>query len=391
MVEKKHTLQELKMRQALPLDAKISMTKLRIRQWVEHYGIDGVYVSFSGGKDSTVLLHIARSIYPEMRAMFIDTGLEYPEIRDFVKTFEHVDIVKPKLTFKQVIEKYGYPFISKEVSETVFGARKYLTELTKHATITKAGRQAGRQHRIITDTNAYLDLINLLKRKMQTRAGGSNERLLILLGELPTKTGNFPKSRYNCERYKFFIDAPFEISNRCCNVMKKEPAAKYTKQTGRVPIIGTLAEESWLRMQKWLQNGCNAFESKKPVSNPLSFWTNQDILNYIVKYNVKICSVYGDIVPDYGEEQINGQMDFADLGLIGDNRKYKTTGCARTGCMFCGFGCHLEKEGEGRFELMKKTHPKQYDYIMRSKEKGGLNYKFVIDWINEHGHFNIKY
>lgn len=226
---------------------------------------------------------------------------------------------------------------------------------------------------------------------MQTRAGGSNERLLILLGELPTKTGNFPKSRYNCERYKFFIDAPFEISNRCCNVMKKEPAAKYTKQTGRVPIIGTLAEESWLRMQKWLQNGCNAFESKKPVSNPLSFWTNQDILNYIVKYNVKICSVYGDIVPDYGEEQINGQMDFADLGLIGDNRKYKTTGCARTGCMFCGFGCHLEKEGEGRFELMKKTHSKQYDYIMRSKEKGGLNYKFVIDWINEHGHFNIKY
>ena len=84
-------------------------------------------------------------------------------------------------------------------------------------------------------------------------------------------------------------------------------------------------------------------------------------------------------------------MDIADLGLAKDVRRLKTTGCNRTGCMFCGFGCHLEKEGEGRFERMKITHPKVYDYLMRSKEEGGLNYKEIIDWINEHGNMNIRY
>lgn len=126
-----HTIDDLKMRQALPLDVKVRMTQQRIREWVNEFGIDGVYVSFSGGKDSTVLLHIVRQIYPDMRAVFVDTGLEYPEIREFVKTFENVEWLKPTMTFKQVIEKYGYPFISKEVAECVYGARKYLTELNK--------------------------------------------------------------------------------------------------------------------------------------------------------------------------------------------------------------------------------------------------------------------
>ena len=67
------------------------------------------------------------------------------------------------------------------------------------------------------------------------------------------------------------------------------------------------------------------------------------------------------------------------------------TGVQRTGCMFCGYGCHLEELEHGRFVLMKKTHPKQYDYIMRPREQGGLGYKEVIDWINEHGNFNIAY
>lgn len=126
-MDSKHTIQELYEWQSLPLNVKILMTKRRIRDWVNYFGIDGVYVSFSGGKDSTVLLHIAREIYPEIKACFIDTGLEYPEIRQFVKTFDNVDIVKPKLGFKKVCEKYGFPLISKEVSERVYYAQKYLT------------------------------------------------------------------------------------------------------------------------------------------------------------------------------------------------------------------------------------------------------------------------
>lgn len=141
----KHTLSELQTLQALPLALKVKKTQQRIREWVYEYGIDHVYVSFSGGKDSTVLLHIARQIFPEIKAVFADTGLEFPEIREFVKTFDNVDIVKPKMTFKQVIEKYGYPMISKEVAECVYGARKYLesvlTSLAESETVLQTDRQ----------------------------------------------------------------------------------------------------------------------------------------------------------------------------------------------------------------------------------------------------------
>ena len=164
--------------------------------------------------------------------------------------------------------------------------------------------------------------------------------------------------------------------------MKKEPVHRYARETGRKAITGQMAEESRLRTQKWLQTGCNGFEMKSPISNPMSFWTEQDVLRYIKENNIQIASVYGDIVADYGEE-MEGQIDFSDLGLTEDNRSLKTTGCSRTGCMYCGFGCYLEKAGEGRFERMKITHPKQYEYIMKPWEQGGLNYKEVIDWINE--------
>ena len=122
----KHVISDLYQMQSLPLNAKVRMTQRRIKEWVDEYGEDGVYISFSGGKDSTVLLDIARKLYPNIKAMFVDTGLEYPEIRQFVKQFNNVDWIKPKMTFRQVIERYGYPFISKEVSECVYGARKFL-------------------------------------------------------------------------------------------------------------------------------------------------------------------------------------------------------------------------------------------------------------------------
>jgi 3'-phosphoadenosine 5'-phosphosulfate sulfotransferase (PAPS reductase)/FAD synthetase len=81
-------------------------------------------VSFSGGKDSTVLLHIARQIYPNIPAVFSDTGLEYSAIREFVKTWDNVDIIRPDMNFGQVITTYGYPIIGKEVAEAIYYARR---------------------------------------------------------------------------------------------------------------------------------------------------------------------------------------------------------------------------------------------------------------------------
>lgn len=115
--------------QAAPLSVKVLLTKSRIRDWINEFGEDGVYISFSGGKDSTVLLDIVRQDYPNVPAVFCDTGLEYPEIREFVKTIDNVTWIKPAMTFRQVIEKCGYLMISKEVSECVYGARRYLDSL----------------------------------------------------------------------------------------------------------------------------------------------------------------------------------------------------------------------------------------------------------------------
>lgn len=98
----KHNSYDLKQMQSLPLSSKVAMTKQRIVDWFEFW--DGkVYVSFSGGKDSTVLLHLVRSIYPDVEAVYVDTGLEYPEIKQFVKSIDNVTILRPEKTFKQVI------------------------------------------------------------------------------------------------------------------------------------------------------------------------------------------------------------------------------------------------------------------------------------------------
>lgn len=320
-----HTVDDLKQLQALPLDIKIKMSKNRIREWIREWGESGVYVSFSGGKDSTVLLDLVRSEYPNIEGVFIDTGLEYPEIRDFVKQFDNITWIKPKLNFKQIITKYGYPIISKEVAHKVGCVQKNPDTST---------------YRVLFDRNN--------------------------------------KSKFNVSKYAFLLEAPFRLEHKCCDFMKKNPAHDYEKKTGKKRITGTLACESSLRQRIWLENGCNAFDIDRPSSNPLSFWTEQDILKYIHDRKLPICSVYGDVVPT------------KQMCMFDEDMEYETTGCNRTGCVFCLFGIHLEKH-PNRLEQLKISHPQLYDYIMKPWNDGGLDYKNILDWINAHSNLDIKY
>ena len=165
------------------------------------------------------------------------------------------------------------------------------------------------------------------------------------------------KSQFNKEKWLPLVYTPFMISHYCCHKMKKSPMKKYQHEHNLYPILGTLAEESRVRKQAWIRHGCNAFDSTSPSSQPLSFWTEQDVLAYIVKYNLPIASVYGDIVmvDHYGNEyDVHNSIMTPYCNL-------KCTGCDRTGCIFCGFGFHLDK-GETRFQRLAKTHPRQYEF-----------------------------
>lgn len=356
-----HDAKRLEELRALPLERKIQITQTRIIEWYNHYH-GNVVVSFSGGKDSTVLLHLVRSIFPDVKAVFSNTGLEYPEIQKHVMSIENVDIVRPTMRFDEVISTYGYPLIGKEVAEAIYYARRIRSQsggvLRDHP---KKGRHpsSGKwedYHRTILAP----DLDNPRSREINwnRRAGIAPTGQTGEGGVFSNPEEQFgQKSQFNKEKWLPLVYTPFMISHYCCHKMKKSPMKKYQHEHHLYPILGTLAEESRFRKQAWIRHGCNAFDSVSPSSQPLSFWTEQDILAYIVKYDLPIASVYGDIVSVHdGAEYPAKDM----TGQIGCN--LKCTGCDRTGCIFCGFGFHLEKKGETRFQRLAKTHPRQYEY-----------------------------
>jgi hypothetical protein len=180
----KHDLETLNELKVMSLDDKVAVTQDRLLEFYEHY--DGkVYVSFSGGKDSTVLLHIARQIIPDIKAAFSNTGLEYPEIQQFVKTFDNVDILRPKMNFHQVLTEYGYPLISKEVAEAIHYARRNGGGTTKKR---KQRELLGQRHQ---KADAPRDIY-------ETRGGNAKAHKQLLLGEYRRdglrQRGNSPSS-----------------------------------------------------------------------------------------------------------------------------------------------------------------------------------------------------
>ena len=281
MMTTKITSNQLKQRQALSLDLKEMLSANRIRQWYEHWA-GMVYVSFSGGKDSTVLLDLVRKQYPEIPAVFVNTGQEYAEIIRFVKSVDNVIWLKPKFTFWQVVEKYGWPVVSKETSQKIYEART-----TKSAKLL--------HKRLHGDNNKY-------------------------------KSGKIPN------KWQYLIDAPFKISHRCCHWLKIEPIHRFEKQSGLRSFVGLMAVNSQARKQKYLKQGCNAYDNKKKTSIPLAFWKESDIWDYVTTEKLPYSEIYNQ-----GEKN--------------------------TGCKYCMYGCHLDKIN--KFQRMRKRTPGQFENLRR--------------------------
>lgn len=285
-------LKELRERQSWTLRQKIDHSLGVIDQFVSR--LNGqVYVGFSGGKDSTVLLDLCRIVKPDIKAVFCNTGNEYPDIVRFVRELKNtegydIEIIYPTLKPAQVFEKYGFPIISKEVSEAIYAG--------KHSPLSVKGKNA-------------LGLLGGRKFK----------------GEIPLK-------------YRRFIRVQFDINNKCCYALKKQPSRLYQKNTGLYPILGTMASESRLRQQSYLrQGGCNSFDGKTIKSLPLSIWLEDDIWAYIRDRGLKIADIYHK-------------------------------GAKRTGCMFCGYGCQFKDDN--RLQLCYELYPKMYNHFMNYTNNG---------------------
>lgn len=296
--ERRQTLTSLR---EMNLDSKIIQTKYLIRETVMEFGLDKVYISYSGGKDSTVLSHIAKTMFPHILHLFANTTNEYPETIQHIKwekekngtnliTVLPIDAKGNLWTFKKVVDTYGYPMFSKRVSNAIRTYQHALSERTKQ------------------NSQDYIDR--------------------------------------NFKKYEKYKELP--ISDKCCDKLKKEPLRRKAKELGlQCSIIGILASESYQREKDWLEYGCNVFyERKDNQSRPLSFWNDDDIIEYIKRYDVKIPKLY-------------------DMGY------------SRNGCMYCGFGVHLEPKGQNRYQRLKDTHPIQYQYFMNNF--GNLMIDFEIN------------
>lgn len=285
------TIKELQQRQAWTLPQKIDHSLGVIDQFASHF--DGkVYVSFSGGKDSVAMLSLVEMIIPRVPAVFVMTGCESPSVCRFIREQrEHhdIEIVRPEKTMKQIFAEYGFPLVGKEISYDISTIRK----------------------------NPYTPTA---RRKLW----------LANPYHIP-------------EKWLYLLNEPYMVSDRCCYWLKKQPLLKYTRETGRHPYVGILADEGRSRTLGYLQRGgCNSFKQSRgvhPKSWPLAIWTERDVWAYIK----------------------DRQLSLPDIYEKGDHR---------TGCMGCAFGAHHSDEP---FATLRRLWPKWYDLIM-SYENNGVTY-----------------
>lgn len=240
----KMTAKELHIRQQWTLPQKIDHSLGVIDQFIAK--TDGkVYLAFSGGKDSTVLMHLCEILKKDIPCVFVNTGCEYPDIVRFVYEMReeghNIVILRPTSTPRKVWSQYGFPLISKEVAENIHAVRV-------NPNTVKAKRALG-----IVDPDSQFVL---------------------------------------SKRWRYLVNAPYDTSNKCCDKLKKAPSHKFKRETGLFPIVGTMASESLLRERTYIRRGgCNVF-GENAQSLPLSIWTDDDIWEFIRQNNIRIADIY---------------------------------------------------------------------------------------------------
>lgn len=236
------TKEELQERQQWHWKQKVDHSLGVIDQFLSRMN-NQVFVSFSGGKDSSVLLDLCRIVKPDIKSVFFNTGMEYPEVIQHIRKLksagQNIEIRKPKMKPRDIWSEYGFPLISKEQAHKLW----------------------------------------YMKNKPDSKTAQ--------VGYADTPFHKVSKC------WRFLVDEKFSCNSKCCDVLKKRPSHEYLKETGLYPLIGTMASESLLREQQYLLRGsCNSFEKYNTFSTPLAVWTDSDIWSYIHDRKIELPDIY---------------------------------------------------------------------------------------------------
>lgn len=287
------------------LDDKISDAMHRIEDL--YYETQGkCYVSFSGGKDSTVVLAIIKmceEIYtiPKggIKAVFCDTGIELGATRDFVREcknngwYSNIEIIRPSKSFKWVLDNCGKPIKSKLKSE-------------------------------------FIDRYQ--------RSDNQNAFSYLVLAKNPNNGKQYAKSKI-ADKDLHIISKKFEIhaSSKCCDFLKKKPFADWQKENGiKGYITGIRSGEGGVRELnaiKRVENGgklCTMTKGDYIVKMPIIDWTDNDIEEFIKQYNMPLSKAY----TEYGMK--------------------------RTGCMGCPYSRTIAQD----LEVLWDHEPQRYKASM---------------------------
>jgi 3'-phosphoadenosine 5'-phosphosulfate sulfotransferase (PAPS reductase)/FAD synthetase len=236
--------EKLKLDEALPFEDKVNLTKEIIKNTYKQK--DGkIYVAYSGGKDSKVLLHITRQLYPEVLGVFNNTTNEKKEILEYVENTENVKWLLPKKGFAWILKNYGFPMVSKKVCKQV----------------------------------------NTIKNPTDKNKNVTN---LMLTGF--TSKGKYLFREKMSEKWKPLINEDFCITSKCCEILKHKPSEEFQKQSGLFPLTGIMASEGDTRRTEIERSGY-VIDS---LARPLGFWSEEDIWEYSKRYNLRFAENYYD-------------------------------------------------------------------------------------------------
>lgn len=240
------------------------------------------YISFSGGKDSTVLHYLIDEALPgnKIPRVYFNTGIEYKDVLDYVrqlqKTDERIIIYNSNVNIPEMLKEKGTPFKSKE-----------------HANILSVYQNSGET----------LCVRKYIKKEPSTRKITCPKKLM----------------------YNFTPEFALKVSDKCCKELKKKPAQRYSKESGRpITITGMRRGEGGQRYKL----NCTVFEGTNLYKfHPLSVMENEWMEWYIQYRQIKLCKLY-----------------------------YPPYNFTRTGCKGCPFALDLQHE----LDIMKELLPNEY-------------------------------